>query len=517
MITMSKMKLLIASLALGLLTTIAAPQNVRTSGGLVAGVALPHGVRVFKGIPFAAPPLGARRWRPPQPAKPWRGVFEADRFAAPCMQPTPQGRIGPWTREFLVQGKPTEDCLYLNLWVPAEPPSRRAPVMVWIYGGGFTSGGGAVPIYDGAALARRGVVVVDFNYRVGPFGFLALPGLAAESEHHSTGNYALLDQIAALRWVRRNIAAFGGDPHRVTIFGQSAGAASVGLLLRSPLARGLFAGAIVMSGPAVIPDKRISGDISLPSAEQVGERYAHALGSDSPARLRKLPALQLLVASQRVPFGPIEDGWVVPAHASGGQRPPVMIGMVADDLGIGYYGYGAAPRATLAAYRRGLTELCGTQAGRCQALYPAQDGRAGLAALRNARRDRARVSLSLWAANWRRGGGSVRTYYFDRLLPWPQHPEFGVFHSSELPYVFDNLRLLDRPWQAADRRVARELADYWVNFARRGDPNGPGLANWPSFSAASGTTMELGDRLGPMPLAPPARLAFWRQALRQPL
>lgn len=194
-----------------------------------------------------------------------------------------------------------------------------------------------------------------------------------------------------------------------------------------------------------------------------------------------------------------------------------MIGMVADDLGIGYYGYGAAPRATLAAYRRGLTELCGTQAERCQALYPAQDGRAGLAALRNARRDRARVSLSLWAANWRRGGGSVRTYYFDRLLPWPQHPEFGVFHSSELPYVFDNLRLLDRPWQATDRRVARELADYWVNFARRGDPNGPGLANWPSFSAASGTTMELGDRLGPMPLAPPARLAFWRQALRQPL
>lgn len=485
----------------------------KTSGGWVKGTVLADGVQVYKGIPFAAPPVGARRWRPPQPAPPWKRVLVADHFGPPCMQAKPAGRIGPWTREYLIQGQPSEDCLYLNIWAPKASAGRRAPVLAWIYGGGFTSGGGGVPLYDGAALARRGVLVVDFNYRVGPFGFLALPQLAAESPHHSAGNYGLLDQIAALRWIQKNIAGFGGNPAQVTIAGQSAGAISVGMLLRSPLAQGLFARAIMMSGPAVLFDRRLEGDHTLSAAERADAPFARALGTESLAGMRQMPAARLLAAAQHAPFGPIEDGWVIPAQPfAGDSRVPVILGMVADDLGIGYYGFGPAPQPTLDAYHAGIAELCGKQAARCEALYPARNGRAGLAALRAARRDRARVSLYLWASAWRQAGGAVRTYYFDHLLPWPQHPEFGVFHSSELPYVFDNLRFMDRPWRPADHRLATALADYWTNFAKNADPNGAALPNWPAFDGRP-QTMELGDRLGAMPAAAPARLAFWRQQL----
>ena len=215
--------LLIYALVIAVPAVNAQDKLVRLESGQLRGVSLAGGVTAFKGIPYAAPPIGNLRWRPPQPPLKWEGVRKADHFCSPCMQ-TITGEFGPYTKEFLIQGSPGEDCLFVNVWTSATSPNERRPVMVWIYGGGFTSGGADCAVYDGAALAKKGVVLVSVNYRVGPLGFLAHPELTKESEDHASGNYALLDQVAALRWVRKNIAAFGGDPNRVTIFGQSAGA-----------------------------------------------------------------------------------------------------------------------------------------------------------------------------------------------------------------------------------------------------------------------------------------------------
>ncbi len=496
---------------------IAQTQPVRTANGLVSGVAIGHGLEVFKGIPFAAPPVGNLRWRPPQPAADWQGVLKADKFGAPCMQPPSPERLGPWTRVFLSKLQPSENCLYLNIWATAHQPKTPRPVMVWIYGGGFTSGAGSVRIYDGAALARKGVVVVNFNYRLGSFGLLAYPGLTKESPHHSSGNYGLLDQIAALRWVERNIAAFGGNPHKVTIFGQSAGAASVWALTQSPLAEGLFERAIIMSGPAVIPFSGISAQGSLADAEKEGEKFAAKLGVHSVAQLRALPAEKIMQAAEHLRWAPIRDGWVLRA----GWQPPHQVteinGMVADDIGIGYYGNGPEPALTLADYHKRLQEICGTEVSECLKLYPAPDSQQAAVALRTALQDRARVSLYKWAAEQTHLSPQVYTYYFNRKIPWPQHPEYRVFHSSGLPYVFDNLDLMDRPWQAVDHRVAREMSDYWTDFAKTGTPNGHGLPDWPAVQAGKLTIMELGARMEPIPLAAPARRQFWMEYLKKPL
>ncbi len=491
---------------------------VRTAAGLVSGVQLSRGLRFFAGIPFARPPVGNLRWRPPQPPLRWRGVRAARRFAPPCFQPPAARRFGPWTSVFNSQLAPSEDCLYLNLWTPARPRGRRLPVMVWIYGGGYTSGAGSVAIYNGVHLARRGVVVVNFNYRVGALGFLAYPGLARESPHHSAGNYGLLDQIAALRWVRRNIAAFGGDPHRVTIFGQSAGASSVWLLMQSPLARGLFQRAIIMSGPGALPvPNMMTAHLRLAAAEAAGRSYAKSLGAFSLAGLRQLAPARLLRGHSPLGFAPIADGWVLRSGLPRGREVPVVNGMVADDIGIGWYGTRPPPPPTRAHYQAMLHRLCGPRYATCLALYPAANDRQAGAALRRALRDRARASLALWARHQRRFSPRVYTYYFDHRLPWPQHPEYGIFHSSELPYVFDNLQLMPRPWQPVDRRIARILADYWTNFAKTGSPNRRGLPRWPPFHSRPLVTMELGRRIGPMPVAPPPRLRFWLRRLRRPL
>ena len=492
-------------------------QAIRTESGLVSGVALSHGLEVFKGIPFAAPPVGKLRWRPPQPAAAWQGVRKADKFGAPCMQSKSPERLGPWTRVFLSKMQPSENCLYLNIWTTAKRPEKLRPVMVWIYGGGFTSGAGSVEIYDGAALAQKGVVVVNANYRVGPLGFLAYPGLTAESPHHSSGNYGLLDQIAALRWVQRNIAAFGGDPHQVTIFGQSAGAESVWLLMQSPLAEGLFERAIIMSGPGVLPFRVITGGRSLASAEQEGQEVARRLGAPSLAQLRALSAEKIIKDSGRARWAPIQDGWVIRAGWQPEHEVPVINGMVAQDIGIGYYGTGPAPAVTLKDYHKTMRETCGARASECEKLYPAADNQQAAAAIRSALQDRARVSLYKWGTSQTRLSPQVYTYYFNQKLPWPQHPEYGVFHSSEVPYAFDNLRLMDRPWQPVDRRVAREVSAYWTDFAKTGDPNTKGLPEWPAFKTGDKTIMQLAARMAPIPLASPAREHFWMEHLKKPL
>ena len=496
---------------------MAQSRPVRTASGLVSGVALSHGMEVFKGIPFAAPPVGKLRWRPPQSAAPWTGVRKAIDFGPPCMQAASPRRMGPWTRVFLSTLPPSENCLYLNIWTASQRPATPRPVMVWIYGGGFTSGAGSVAIYNGAALSRQGLVVVNFNYRVGPFGFLAYPGLTQESQHHSSGNYALLDQIAALRWVQRNIAAFGGDPGQVTIFGQSAGAASVWLLMQSPLARGLFERAVIMSGPGLIPSRAITGRRSLADAESEGDALAARLGAHSLQQLRAMPAEKITQESGRMFWGPILDGWVLRAGWHPEHEATVINGMVADDIGIGYYGNGPAPAVTLMTYHQRLQELCGDYVAACMKLYPAKNTLQAALAVRAALQDRARVSLYKWGVRQTRESAQVYTYYFDRKIPWPQHPEYRVFHSSELPYVFDNLRLLARPWQPVDWRVAREMSSYWANFAKTGNPTGSGLPNWPRLHTGSFTTMQLGARMEPIPLASAARLQFWMGNLKEPL
>jgi para-nitrobenzyl esterase len=487
---------------------------VRTDSGVVSGQIDSHGVSSYLGIPFAAPPVGNLRWRPPQPVAAWTGVRATDHFGASCMQDEMGVRL-PWSRGFMTQGSISEDCLYLNVWTSAPSHSVKMPVMVWIYGGGFSEGSSAVAVYNGANLARKRVVVVTFNYRLGPLGFLAYPALTAESPHHSSGNYGLLDQIAALHWVQQNIAAFGGDPANVTIFGQSAGARSVAILMSSPLAKGLFEHAITESGLGFF--RGLASRKPLAEAEQQGVKYAEGLGAHSLARLRALPAAEFAKPITGMPrglsgFSPNLDGWVMTDHIPD-HEVPLINGMVANDIGIADYGNGRsrAP-VTMAMYNTQMKAICGDQVATCLTLYPANNEKEAADALVTARRDQARVSIYLWAIDQAKRG-PVYTYYFDHPEPWPQYPLFGAFHTSEVPYVFQTLSALHRAWQPEDFKISREMSSYWTNFAKRGNPNGPNLAHWPEFSANNQTTMELGSRMGPMPLAEPARLKFFLEYL----
>jgi para-nitrobenzyl esterase len=490
--------------------------TVRIDSGVIAGVADPSGVMAYLGIPFAAPPVGPLRWRPPQPVAHWEGVRQADHFGASCMQDEVGSRL-PWTAEFMTQGPISEDCLFLNVWTTAgSSSSARQAVMVFIYGGGFGEGSSSVAVYNGALLARRGVVVVTLNYRVGALGFLVYPELTKESDHHSSGNYGLLDQIAALQWVQRNIAAFGGDPDRVTIFGQSAGAISVRDLMRSPLAKGLFAHAIAESGPGLFPESVLGGGITLAQREEQGVTYAESKGAHSLAELRAMPAADFYrhaAGSGAGPGvgGPVPDGWVIPAgppSSEGSREAPLVVGMVSGDAAFaGLFGPQAPP--TVDGFKSLAQKTYGDQADDFLKLYPVEKDADVPAAKTASLIDRARVSIDLWCEDQVKRSGTVYTYYFDHAIPWPAHPEFGAFHSSELPYIFGTLKLLDRPWTQADFTLSQTMANYWSNFAKSGDPNGPRLPQWPAYSPDSHATMDLGDRVGTIPVADPAKVAFF--------
>jgi para-nitrobenzyl esterase len=445
---------------------------VKTTGGSVKGAqaeGFPE-VTVYRGIPFAAAPTGALRWREPQPMVPWKGIREPLAAVPACIQAVDRNHL-PWTPEYMHQGDMSEDCLLLNIWAPRKAAGARLPVLVYVYGGGFTSGSIAVQIYDGAALASKGVVIVEANYRVGALGFLAHPDLTRESPHHSSGNYGLLDQVAGLRWVKENIAGFGGDPGRVTVFGQSAGAISVYLLTASPLAKGLFQRAIVQSGPGALaafgwPTVK-SLTASREDMEKSGEQFATAFGAKSIAQLRGLDAHRLLSApaQQGAPplrFGPDVDGWFLPSdagtiYAQHRQNDvPIIIGAMKDEASA-FGGYTPARAAEV--------------------------GEASIAGLDQVLTQRAGASVAY-------------AYFFEHAIPWPEHPEYGAFHSGELPYVFDNLRLLNRPWTDADRKLATEVSSYWLNFAATGDPNGPGLPKWAPYRSGSRSFLVFGDATG---------------------
>ena len=494
----------------------AAPDPVKTTTGALSGIAGAGGVTAYLGIPYAAPPVGERRWRPPQAAQKWEGIRKADRFGTSCMQAQP-GSLLPWTEEFMTHGPVGEDCLFLNVWTTGSGSSARLPVMFWIYGGGFRAGSSSVAVYDGAELAKKGVIVVSVNYRVGLLGFLAHPELTKESEHHSSGNYGLLDQIAALQWVQKNIAAFGGDPKQVTIFGQSAGAISVAVLMRSPLAKGLFVRAIAQSGPGLLGRNALGGTNTASDREAAGVKYAESKGAHSLAELRALPAAEFFVQSAAggapTPMSPFNDGWVL-TDTEPTEQVPLMVGFVADDIGIG--GAGLSPaKPSVANFQGEAQRLYSSQADAFLKLYPVNADAEVTAVQKSAGRDRARVTMDLWAAGQEKASKRIYTYYFDRVMPWPAHPEFGAFHTSEVPYVFKTIGRVDRPWEPVDQELSETVSSYWANFAKTGDPNGPGLPPWPAYTPSSHTTMQLGSQVGSMSVADAAKLEFFLSSLKK--
>ncbi len=489
------------------------PPMVTTQQGTISGVPdARHGVHAYLGIPYAAPPVGEWRWRPPQPPARWDGVRRADRFGASCMQQQARSRL-PWTEEYMTQNEVSEDCLTLNVWTPSSDASGPLPVMVWIYGGGFNEGSSAVEVYDGAPLASRGVVVVSLNYRVGVLGGLAHPELSKESPHGVSGNYGLLDQVAALRWVGANIERFGGNPANVTIFGQSAGGISVAALMRSPLARGLFARAIGMAGPGLISGTGAGRGGTLAEREAAGAKFAQAQGAPTLAALRALPATAFIApavnaAKAAPPSWPVEDGYVLPLQAPADQVP-VMVGFTADDIGTSGIAPGPASAPTRAAWTADAEKVYGTDAKTFLDLYPVAADADVAAARKAAGRDRARTLMDQWASQQAEASRTVYTYYFDRITPWPEHPEFGAHHTSEVPYVFGTVGRGKRAWEAIDTTISDRVAAYFVNFARTGDPNGPGLPHWPAWTPGGHTTMRLGETIEVMDVAPARAREFF--------
>ncbi len=458
-------------------------------GGRLRGEAR-DGVRSFKGIPYAAAPVGERRWRAPQPAPVWEGIREAREYGPDCPQ-------SPFPRLSLFYTPPRaqqEDCLCLNVWTAARVGEKR-PVMVWIHGGALTRGSGATPTYDGASLARQGVVLVTLNYRLGVLGFLAHRELSAESPNAASGNYGILDQLAALRWVSRNIAAFGGDPGKVTIFGESAGAWSVNALLASPLGKGLFHRAIGQSGGTFGPGIRREA-----AEEAWGQRVAEAVGAKTLADLRAVPAERLVETTDRLTprLQTIVDGWVLPEEirtifAKGKQSPvPVIVGSNAREM-TSLLAPSAIPR-TVEAYRRSLATLFRERSGELDRVYPV-DGDASVSeAYLSLLRD---VTFTSQMRRWARLTGTTRAkawwYYFSHAPPLPNSDYLGAFHAAEIPYVFRNLSFSRVAPREVDERLAETISTYWVNFARTGDPNGKGLPRWPAYQQGGDPYLEFGS------------------------
>jgi para-nitrobenzyl esterase len=479
---------------------------VGVEGGQVAGAEV-SGVWTYKGIPYAAPPVGTLRWRPPQPVVHWEGVRAATAFAPACVQAhRPADAYFSDIIAFygLNIDRTSEDCLYLNVWTAAAA-GARAPVMVWIHGGGLTAGHGGEPTYDGTALAKRGIVLVTINYRLGPLGYLVHPLLAAESEQHASGNYGTLDQIAALKWVQQNIAAFGGDPGRVTIFGESAGSWSVNHLVATPLAKGLFQRAIGQSGGGF---GSFGSAYTKQELEAAGEQFAKSLlGPDvkpSLDALRAKTGAEIMSVSQPVArVSPNVDGWVFPdtiynIFAAGRQnKVPVIVGSNADEgasLGA------AGPRGvTLAEYRKTARETYGSLADEFLKAYPASNDAEALAGRIQSYTDQAfGWEMRTWARMMETVSSNTHLYFFSRVPPAPDGRKFGAFHAAEIIYVFDNLGkspapYANRAYDDTDRRLSQQMASYWVNFATTGDPNGPGLPPWPLFTTPGDEALEFGD------------------------
>jgi len=463
------------------------------SGRLALAEADRLGIRCFKGIPYAAPPVGRLRWRVPAPVVPWSGIRPTDTFGRNAIQGIVFNDIDPHAAGM------SEDCLYLNVWTPARlDGSDRVPVMVWIHGGGFAVGSGAEPRYDGAKLAARGIIVVTVNHRLNVLGFLAHPELTAESPHHASGNWGLFDLIAALDWVKRNIAAFGGDPAAVTIAGESAGSAAVSILMASPLAKGLFARAIGESGAFFSAPARKPAPSD--EAEQAGLEFARKLGAGSLDALRAI-AGEDIVAAAPVGFRPVIDGHVLP-HAPAAimaerahSDVPLLAGWNKDE-GFDF----PLPIAPGRSYEDTVREMFGGHARDVLNLYPSGDAATVRASVRALGGD-SRIAHPTWAwidAQMVFGTADIFRFRFDRAPLTPEgwfgarpSRDAGAFHAGELLYVFDTLDAF--PWliDDADRAIARLVTGWWSNFVKSGNPNGPGLPDWPSHRDVGRPVMHI--------------------------
>ena len=468
--------------------TSAALDTVIVDGGRISGT-VASGVRVFKGIPFAAPPVGELRWRGPQPVVPWTGVRMGDAFGATCIQePFPEG--SPYASSGVTKDAPgSEDCLYLNVWTAAAVGAveKSRPVMVWIHGGNWTRGSGNLP--DVAAFVRKGVVLVSANYRLGVLGFLAHPELSAESARRASGNYAILDQIAALQWVQRNIHAFGGDPSRVTVFGESAGSLSVNVVQATPLAKGLFHRAIGESGALFA-----STASAMATTESEGVAFAKAAGAESLRALRGTPAEKVLATPFRT--GVNIDGYVLPDTVRNlfeekkHHLVPVLVGSNADEWTT--LGNPSQYPKTMEAYRQRVEGQYGTAVKAYDAAYPVRSAADIAKTLLAVGRDNTfTLEMRTWARMVTAAGRPAFLYQFTRVPPGP-NPAWGAYHAAEIEYVLNVVGA--RPWAAGlDRRLAQQMSSYWVNFATTGDPNGKGLPKWTRYDPAAEPYLELGD------------------------
>ncbi|HKE20954.1 MAG TPA: carboxylesterase family protein [Bryobacteraceae bacterium] len=501
-----------------------AGDRVKVANGILESNAPPKdGVRSFKGIPFGQPPVGDLRWREPQPVKNWSGVRQADEFGPRCMQHT-----GPLDDFWFRSNGMSEDCLYLNVWTPAKPANEKLPVLVYIFGGGFQNGDGSEPRYDGANMARHGMVALTVNYRTNIFGFFVHPELAKESPHHAAGNYGLLDQVAALRWVQKNIAAFGGDPKRVTVAGESAGSISVSALMASPLSKDLMAGAIGESGAmfSALPPQ------PLAEAEQNGVKFGAEVGANSLAALRAMPAAQLqdaLAKTREFHFSTALDGYFLPkpltaVYESGEQAHiPLLAGSNTQEMPAGVVlGRGEPTPETLAA---AIRRFYGDKADDILKAYAASNTDEVYEAANHLASARF-ISHSTWKwaeLQMQTGGKPVYRYLYGRPRPaylgMPGQPPpaadgggrggrgrqpvgpRGAVHAAEIQYAMGNLDLDKRyTWEPADYEVSKLMQAYFVNFIQTGDPNGPGLSEWPAYRADNNyerMRIDVESRAGP--------------------
>ena len=493
------------------------PETIAIEGGKISGLTLGENkdVWAFKGIPYAKPPLGPLRWKPPQPVGAWEGVRQSNEFGPACMQPGILKAMGVDLGE-----KFSEDCLSLNVWTAAKSADERRPVMMWIHGGGNVAGASTEPSTDGEALARQGVVVVSINYRLGIFGFFAHPMLSKESSYNVSGNYGLLDIIAALKWIQKNIQAFGGDPGNVTIWGQSAGAYNVCYLMATPFAKGLFHRAIAESGHALAPltNRHLrEGWYGLEPMEKQGERLAKDLGcsdaADPVTALRSLSAEKLLGASKGVmfpsgasayppgnTFGPVIDGWVLPDDVQtifeeGKQNlVPLLVGATANEATIFFP---KSPFDNVEAYRTMLKNTFGKFADDILAKYPANEPT-------EIRKSFVDYAGDLWflpgarrfVRAMEKAGGKAYLYLFSMAWPGPMAAA-GAYHGSEIVFVFDNIDLVKAkgkvPFEEKHQALAKVMSGYWVQFAKTGNPNKEGLVEWPSYDSSKDQYIELGE------------------------
>jgi para-nitrobenzyl esterase len=471
---------------------IGQPISIQTTAGTIEGLQKAN-VSIYKGVPYAAPPVGELRWKSPQAIKSWTGIRKCTNFSASAIQSDPVPFM-MWTEEFIAPPKPlSEDCLYLNIWSPANKGKEQYPVVVWIHGGGFTGGAASCAVYDGEEMAKKGIVFVSINYRLGIFGFLAHPDLSNDTEQYSSGNLGILDQIAALKWVQQNIAAFGGNPASVTIAGQSAGSFSVNALVASPLAKGLFQRAIAQSGGI------LNGRFLKPKtvAEDINKQELKKLGIESISELRNKSQEEIQVLASKMPWGsfsPVLDNVVLPKNLdsffkAGAQNEVALLtGWVTGDGGLMDPG-----STTSEKFIQNANQLYGDKSKAFLALFPAStESQLKQSQAINGLLQFAGISAHKWSIH-----NKQPAYIYEfRFIPTdkPAFPNYGAFHTAEVPFAYHTLAYWKRPWQKRDLDMEKLMNAYWVNFIKTGNPNGKGLPAWKAYDKAMGNIMVLDEK-----------------------